>query len=834
MIKIQHRNSPDFPAQSYAMILGLFAFFTLSTPILAQEKNGREGKVIPTGEIIGKVVDAISGEPLEYTNVALYNLPDSQLVTGGITSPNGEFQLTKIPSGKFYISINFIGYRTYQSEVISVSKTTTFLDMGKIPLEMKTEVLKAIEITAEKEGIEYKIDKKVVNVEKFYTATSGTAVDVLENVPSVSVDAERNVSIRGSSGFTVLVDGRPTVMDAADVLEQYPASAIEKLEIITNPSAKYDPEGTTGIINIVTKKQKQEGISGIANVNIGMYENYGGDFLVQVREKKSTWYVGADYNHRNRLGNQETYNATLFSDTIKVVGGEGEFSSPRQSASLRAGIDFKLTNKNFLLVEGSVQKSDRIRYSAVDFIESNNDIVVDRYDSENESSRLSSNWNINTDFAHKFSGEDHKLSVQLSYGEIQGDEYSLNELFDPVLMSLSSGIRNTEVGPNKKGQTRLNYERKVSDSLKYEIGYQGTLDSSSDDFGTTNYSLSSNEYEVDSAATRSSTFFRYIHAPYALVAGSKRKWGYQFALRTEFTNRNVTVLGNPTNFEINRVDFFPTIHFSYDFPKKHQLMWSYSRRIQRPRPWNLEPYVVARNQWTYRSGNPNLAPEYIDAFEIGYQKRFGNLFFSAETYLRITHDKVESIQQAYVEKGPGVTLQIPENVGSDQALGLEIMIKTPLAKWWELNVMGNLYDYRVYGDYVDVVNQKTYNFDNSSTNYTVRVNQTFSVLSNTKIQFNSSYNSPTVSAQGTSAGFFNFNSSIRMDVIPGRLALNLQGQNIFNTVFHESTVSGPGLETRSYMKMVGPVFIFTATYKLNNYVPKKSREGNGSGGDMED
>ena len=785
--------------------------------------NGKRGGV--TGEILGKVIDSQTDEALQYTNVALYNMRDSSLVTGTITAKNGEFHLEKVKGGRYYLIVNFVGYQNKVVNDIVISPKKSHVDLGKITLGMKAEVLEAFEVTSEKAGIEFKMDKKVVNVDKFYTATSGTTVDILENVPSVAVDAERNVTLRGSSGFTVLVDGRPTVMPAADVLEQYPASSIESIEIITNPSAKYDPEGTAGIINIITKKQKQLGVSGIANVNVGMYDNYGGDVLVQVKNKRASWYVGVDANKRGRVGTQETYNATFYSDTINVVGGDGDFKGTRASASARAGIDLKLSNKNYWLIEGSAQISDRKRSNELDYIESSNGVVLDNYNSLNESSRVGTNWNINSDYTHKFRGEDKKFSWQISWSESQGDEYNLNELFDLDDNQLTYGQRATEVGPNTKGQTRLNFENKINDSLRYEIGYQGTYDASTDDFGTLFYDPAQGDYVPVDSADRTSHFYRYIHAPYAVLAGSKQKLGYQFGLRTEFTNRNVTIENDPTEYPINRVDFFPTVHFSYELPEKHQLMASYSRRIERARPWHLEPYITGRDQWNYRSGNPNLKPEYIDALELGYQKRFDKIFFSAETYYRYTHDKVERIKQAYPEKGPGVTLEIPENVGTSQALGVEFMVKTSIAEWWDVSLMGNLYDYRVEGSYTDFLNDRTYSFDNSSTNYTVRLNQTFNVIPGAKVQFNGRYNSPTVSAQGRRSGFVDFSAAIRTEMFEKKLAFNLQARNLFATALHESENYGPNFESRSKMVMAGPVVTFTATYKLNNYKAKKQGSG---------
>jgi outer membrane receptor protein involved in Fe transport len=287
----------------------------------------------------------------------------------------------------------------------------------------------------------------------------------------------------------------------------------------------------------------------------------------------------------------------------------------------------------------------------------------------------------------------------------------------------------------------------------------------------------------------------------------------------------VSIVGNPTEYKINRLDFFPTIHFSYELPNKNQMMASYSRRIQRPRSWYLEPYIYARDPWNYRGGNPDLKPSYIDALEIGHQKRFDKFFISTEVYYRFTHDNVERIKQAYPAGGPGATLQIPENVGTDQSVGLEFMYKMPLTEWWEFSFMANVYDYRVEGEFTDNYDGTVYNFDNSSTNYTLRLNQTFTVFEKTKVQFNGSYNSKSVTAQGSRTGFVTFSAAIRTDVIDKKLAFNVSARNLFGTAIHEYISAGPGFESVSRFNMAGPIVTFTATYKLNNYREKRKKRG---------
>lgn len=272
------------------------AFSQEGKPGQGKGRPGSDGKLPEIGQISGIVIDSLSGQFIEYATVGLFQKRTNKLITGTITKRNGRFYMEKIAPGRYSIRISFMGYKDYIVHDVKINRENYILNLGKLKLQTSVESLNEVVIDGSYPRIDYQIDKKVINVSKQITTISGTAVDVLENVPSVKVDIEGNVMLRGSSGFTVLIDGRPSVLDANDALQQIPASTIDNIEIITNPSAKFDPDGTAGIINIITKKNKLQGFSGVVNLNAGLNNKYGGDFLINYKKRNINVYFGADYN----------------------------------------------------------------------------------------------------------------------------------------------------------------------------------------------------------------------------------------------------------------------------------------------------------------------------------------------------------------------------------------------------------------------------------------------------------------------------------------------------------------------------------------------------------
>ena len=295
------------------------------------------------GKITGMVMDETTKQPMEYANIAIYNIGDSSLVTGGITDENGVFEITGTGFGEFYLEANFIGFNKTRVAEITLKPESRVFDAGSIDLSPAAVSLAEVSVVADKAAVEYKLDKKVVNVSQVISAVGGTAVDVLENTPSVQVDIEGNVSLRGSSNFTVLIDGRPSVLSGSDALRQIPASALENIEVITNPSAKYEPDGMAGIINLVTKKNAMNGVNGIINASIGSSDKYRGDFTLNYRTEKFNVYFGADWRDETNYGKMMLERETFLNDTTEYLKIDGTRDFIRGGHNFKAGVDLYLS-----------------------------------------------------------------------------------------------------------------------------------------------------------------------------------------------------------------------------------------------------------------------------------------------------------------------------------------------------------------------------------------------------------------------------------------------------------------------------------------------------------
>ncbi|OYT16454.1 MAG: hypothetical protein B7C24_07810 [Bacteroidetes bacterium 4572_77] len=410
--------------KTYLFFLLVF-LMSISMETIAQNRpqNGKRGanggKERPAiGQISGRIIDSITNETLEYTTVALYSKRNKQVVGGTISQANGRFYMEKIKVGRYDLKISFMGYEDKVISGIIINKEEHLINLHKIKLSPNVNSLQEVVIDGSAPRIEYQIDKKVINVGKQMTSISGTAVDVLENVPSVKVDIEGNVSLRGSGGFTVLIDGRPSVLDANDALQQIPASTIDNIEIITNPSAKYDPDGTAGIINIITKKNKLQGISGVANANVGLDNKYGGDFLINYKKRRANIYFGADYNLRTYPGNSYNKRWTQSGDTIFHTIMNGESERQREMWGFKAGIDYELSDNDAIGFSGRFgnRKMDGNTQSDYDEWKEPGEIhnIYTNTDIMNRGGQF---YQFSGNYMHKFEKKGHEIKMEVSHSK---------------------------------------------------------------------------------------------------------------------------------------------------------------------------------------------------------------------------------------------------------------------------------------------------------------------------------------------------------------------------------------------------------------------------------
>ena len=785
------------------LIICLFSTFVFFNILFAQYPQRMNFE----GVIEGRVLDEDQKKPVEYTNVVLFSARDSSQVTGTISDKSGTFILKVPRPGAFYLELKFMGFYTKILDRIILRPDNSNINLGDILLKPAILMMKGVEVEEDKTPIEYKIDKKVINVSQQLTAVSGTAVDVLENVPSVTVDIEGNVQLRGSGSFTVLLNDRPTVLDPSDVLQQIPASTIDNIEIITNPSAKYDPDGVAGIINVITKKGKMSGLHGLVNLNVGYNGRNGGDFLFNYRTESYNVFFGADYNRFASKGTDESESETTSQDTTSFIYSDGESDRRFTRYGFRTGIDLYLSKKDVLNLGARYGGRSMEFKSDEDFntwLEPG-DGSVD-YTSYGDFKRSGDFYWLNMDYQHDFARKGHKLSAQINFSRRTGDEDSIDELKDKDNV-LTDGHKSTEEGPSKRLRMKVEYVLPLRENDRFEAGYQNRMSVSEDNTTSEFYNTETGIYDHFPEFDHKTTYDRNIHSLYTLYAAELGNFGIQGGVRGEYTDRLIELKGESQQFTIDRWDLFPTLHMSYKLKSKNQFMASYTRRIDRPRGWYLEPFLTWTDAYNVRTGNPALKPEYIDSYELGYQKSFGRNMISVEGYYRITHNKVDRVRSVYTTN---VMLHTMENVGQDYNFGTEIMVNVEPVKWYNLNLMGNLYDYKVEGVLYDEP------FSRSSFNWGVRMNNTFKLAKSSRIQINGIYNSPSVSSQGTHQGFVATNLAFRQEFDDRKWTTTLQFRDIFHTAKHEDTSEGPDFYYHRVSEHGWPMVSLTLTYNFNN------------------
>ncbi len=816
-------------------ILLIFTFLISLNNILAQPGGARRSAMMNAkeGKLTGTIIDVSDNSPMEFTSVALYRSRDSSLITGSISGPDGTFTMTELPYGKFYLIANFMGYdKTYIDDIL-ISPRQKKPDAGKIPLKPSVQQLDEVEIIADQSHVQYKIDRKVINVGQDINAATGTAADVLRNTPSVSVDIDGNVSVRGSENFTVLIDGKPTPLSGNDALQQIPASAIRNIEIITNPSAKYDPDGMAGIINIVSKKNALKGFSGIINAKVGTGDKYSGDFLINYRNDQFSAYMGGSLRDETYRG--EMYYLKEFGkgDTIHYDELDGSRNRIRTGKELKAGFDYSFNESSILgfsaeagshkFSSGGTQKQ-RLYDESLSY----NDYLI----SDNISSHGGDYYNLNLNYTKKFDNSGHELTSYVSFSSHKGEdsdsqiEYPANSDFEVDESLVPKRIRTGEVGDEFELRAQVDYTRPIGENGKLEAGYQSRIDDEVENYLFENWDPDLNEWGIIDNLSSSNDFFRNIQALYLTYGNKLGNYQYQLGLRGEYTDRRILNAESDEQLAINRFDFFPTLHLSRSFKNEHQIMASYSRRINRPRGWYLEPFLTYMNSTTLRKGDPGLEPEYMNSFEIGYQKAFGPSFIAFEGFYKNTVNKIERIQDVY-DIDRRITLMTFDNISKDHSLGGELMVNYSSLKWLTLNASTSLYRYWIEGE----INGNQ--IDTRSNNWQLRLNSTFNISSKTRLQLMGMYLGPSVTAQGKREAFFFTSAAVRHDFFDRKLSATLQIRDILGTMKHEFTSYGPGFKSYVEFTREPRVVMLSLSYKINNYRQKRGQGNMDSGMGME-
>jgi len=786
----------------------------ISLGVFPQERQGN----FPSGSISGKILDSSTKHAIEYANIVIFSSKDSSMLTGGVTNKAGVFLLSVSKPGQYNVEIRFIGYDT-DTVNVTIKPGSLNVDLGEIYIHPSVVNLSDIVVQGERSPVTYEIDKKVIDPDKMQTVISGNAADVLANVPSVQVDVDGNVSLRGSQNFTVLIDGRPSLLDPQDALQQISATSIDKIEIITNPTAKYDAQGTSGIINIILKKNLSSGLNGIVNANAGMYDNYGGNFLFNYQDGYKLT-LGFDYNQRGFPGDNTQNNIYYLQNDTSIINSNGRINRKRKSYEGRAGIDLNLDENNLLSFGVRIGKRDFGMTANRNYLQTSSlDPTIVQYLGSTDRSRAGTYYSVNTNYTRDFNQNGHQLMAELIFNQQNSDENTTTSEFDET--GQFRGKDTKEFGPESEFRWKLDYTLPFSDDNKFEAGYQGDIEQSDENNELYEYNPLNGEYEIQPQFTNLNKYFEDQQAMYAMYSDKFFQTNFQAGLRAEYTYRNIEVPLINQSFKIDRIDYFPSLHLSYKFSSISTAMASYSRRINQPRGWALEPFPTWIDANNVRTGNPDLLPEFIDSYEAGVQSAVGNISVSLEGYYRMTSNKIEAVRTALDND---VTLTTFANVGEDYSLGAELMVILDPFSFWNINFMGNLYNYKVEGTLQGEP------FSNESLNWQSRMNNAFKLWSSTQIQFNTSYTSPSATAQGEWAGYFSSDLSVRQDIISNILSLTLQVRDVFGTAKREYTSQGTNLYNYNYFDMQTPLLVLNLRYTFNNYKPKREGRGEDSSG----
>ncbi|MCC5927934.1 MAG: TonB-dependent receptor [Cyclobacteriaceae bacterium] len=791
----------------------------------------------------GMVLDGKTQKPVEYASVALFTESDSSLVAGVVSEEDGTFQLNGNAQNTYYLEIRFMGFQTYRQGGIKVEGRNRTVDVGKIALISGDEILEGIEVRGDRQQSLHSIDKQVYKADQFQAAMGGTAVDILRNMPAISVNAEGDILMRGTGGFLVLLDGKPVQGNAMVLLNQLPANAIDDIEIITSPSAKYDPDGKSGIIHIKTKKGSTDGVYFIVNTRLGapsietfgnekVARRYGTDFTFNLRKNKWDLSIGADYKRDDIAGYRDGEVETLRGDTLTSFPSLGERSYRRESYSGRIAATYTFNPKNAISASVFAGKRSELRTADILYDQTRtivgNEAPFERfqYFNANLRERIGDFFIGSIDYNHVFDNKS-TLSASALYERtiLGGPTHNLN--LNPLnfLDTLEYQVMD-EYNPLDGFRFNLDYVLPLQNNARLEMGYQFRYLFHLGEFSYNEKVLGSPEFISRPQFGGNIDLQRTIHSLYTQYTGKTGKLDYSAGLRLEHTDRLLSE-EDGTSYPLELLNLFPSVNLLYDLGNNYSLKAGYSRRIERTTTSMMNPFLARRHSEVLEEGDPELLPEFIDAIEVGIVKEYDQHSFFANAYYRRTLNVINRVNSVFNDS---ILYRTFTNAGVGQAYGIEAGTELKPTRWWKLFAGGTLYQYAVEGRLMGEF------LSQNSLNYSVNLNTTFQLLPSLNMQFNLNYLSRTVTIQGEDSRFFMPNLSINKSILKDQGAITLQwmsmGMGWLNSNQQRITTSGSQFfTTTNYIKEVDMVLI-NFSYRINE-LSKKLKFSQSEFGDKE-
>jgi len=761
----------------------------LTSGLIAQSSVASLSNEIQTEDIIvysGIIKEAGSYLPIGYANVALYEKGTDTFITGTTTENNGQFEL-ETTKDNVYLVVSFIGYETTNiSEYEMISRHASF---GDIILKEEGELLDEVVVTAEKSSTEFKTDRRIFNVGTDLTSSGANALEVLNSVPSVNVDIEGAVTLRGSSGVQILINGKPSVLadEESGALGNITAEMIEKVEVITNPSAKYEAEGTAGIINIILKKNNKKAVNGSVSINTGIPDNHSIGLSLNKRTENFNLFsqVGVGYRKREFDAINTTTNL-LANTSLNTVGLEAR---NERYYNFVIGTDYYINPKNIVTLSGSytLEEEDQPSFTTFNFMDGE---VVDSW--TRSETTTASNPKFQYDLQYKREFDDNK-DHQLVFSAI-GNYFSKDQssVFTEQLLSGSTNLTDqltaTEFAESKYTYN-LDYTKPFSDRITLETGLQYVDKVVSNDYEVED--LIGDEYVLNAGLTNVFEYDQHVFGAYATGAYEYGKWGFKAGARVEETELSTFLATTEEKNDQSFLNLFPSAHVSYKLSDRISLQGSYSSRIYRPRLWDLNPFFNIRNDFSIRAGNPLLTPEFTDSYEVGSVFIFDNITFNLNAFQRVTTDKIEYIS-SFTDN---VRIYSPLNVGTSNTKGLELNFKyTPLKK---ITINGDMnYNYFTREGTFD---EETFDFSNDQ--WSSKLTTKYKVSKVLDLEATGRYNSEVQTVQGIQSDNLFMDLGARYKILNGKIVASFSVRDVFASRVRESIVLDENIENYSFRQL---------------------------------
>jgi ferric enterobactin receptor len=777
--------------------------------------------------LLGKLVDTLSAEPLSFAAVSLQTPSSQSLVSGQISDEKGSFKFESIKKERFVIKVEYVGYKTKYVE-ISLENANATLDLGAIKLAPLTQLLDAVTVSGQKQTVVATLEKQVFKTEQFEAAKGGTATDVLRNIPSISINAEGEITMRGSKGFLILINGKPSQVDAATILAQIPANTIEKIEMITAPSAKYDADGKAGIINIVTKKGTNEGVSTIINAQYGFprlkkYDNlnepqrYGIDASVNFR--KGSWDASVAANYlRNDIAGQRVGDVnTTINNVFTQFPSTGERSFKRDNYGIRTLVGFKLDKANEFT--SGFYRGGRTQTRRADIFYNNTKTDLRNQSLLAKTQYFNSNlvekqgtFNVfNLDYSHIFSKE-AVISVSNLYenaalgGTTKNANLKSNNVKDTIQNTLNNGNN-----PLDAYRFKIDFEKSMGIG-KLSTGYQFRTQQQNGRFEYLEKQGNLTPFMLNPVYSANIEVFNRIHALYSQYAGKYKKLDFSAGLRYENSFRTFKDdKGTPTNI-LKLSNLFPSANMMLDLGGGTKGKFAYSRRVQRSTNSELNPYPEREHSETLEKGDPTILPEFIDVFELGIVKDFKKGSFYLTAYTQQISNIVNRVNSVFNDT---ILNRIFTNAGQAQLWGSELGLTLSPIKKIKIFVGGNVYNLSINGSLFDkqvVVNTKGWV-------HSINTNVSWQMVKTMSAQFNLSYLSARKTAQGEDSRFYLPNISLKKTFMDNKLSTTFQWQNVAfgNMGVNQQRITTFGRDfytTTNYIQEQN-IFLLNVSYSFN-------------------